>query len=32
MIGNGLLEIVLTDIQKVEPEEDWYIDPDRFSA
>jgi len=32
MIGNGLLEIVLTDIQKAELEEDWYINLDRLSA
>ncbi len=32
MIGNGLLEIVLTNIQKAELEEDWYINLDRLSA
>lgn len=32
MIGNGLLEVVLTDIQKNELCEDWYINLTRVSA
>jgi hypothetical protein len=32
MIGNGLLEVVLTDIQKNELSEDWYINLTRVSA
>ena len=32
MIGNGLLEIVLTDIEKNELTEDWYINLHRVSA
>ena len=32
MIGNGLLEIVLTDIDKSELSEDWYINLNRVSA
>ena len=32
MIGDGLLEIVLTDIQKNELNEDWYINLHRVSA
>ncbi|HHD79922.1 MAG TPA: hypothetical protein ENK98_09890 [Epsilonproteobacteria bacterium] len=32
MIGNGLLEIVLTDISKNELNDDWYINLSRVSA
>ena len=32
MIGDGLLEIVLTNIQKNELNEDWYINLHRVSA
>jgi len=32
MIGIGLLEIVLTDIEEPELEEDWYINLHRISA
>ena len=32
MIGNGLLEIVLTNIEKNELTEDWYINLHRVSA
>ena len=32
MIGKGLLEIVLTDIDKSELSEDWYINLNRVSA
>lgn len=32
MIGNSLLEVVLTDIQKSELCEDWYINLTRVSA
>jgi hypothetical protein len=32
MIGNGLLEIVLTDIDQSELNEDWYINLNRVSA
>jgi len=32
MIGNGLLEIVLTDLEKSELSEDWYINLNRISA
>ncbi len=32
MIGKGLMEVVLTDIQKTELEEDWYVNLNRVSA
>ncbi|MFT7879309.1 MAG: hypothetical protein ABXS91_02855 [Sulfurimonas sp.] len=32
MIGRGLLEVVLTDIQQNELSEDWYINLTRVSA
>ena len=32
MIGKGLLEVVLTDIQKNELREDWYINLTRVCA
>ena len=32
MVGSGLLEIVLTDIQHDELSEDWYINLTRVSA
>lgn len=32
MIGDGLLEIVLTDLEKSELNEDWYINLNRVSA
>ena len=32
MIANGLLEVVLTDINKKEMNEDWYINLIRVSA
>jgi hypothetical protein len=32
IIGNGLLEIVLTDLEKSELNEDWYINLNRISA
>ena len=32
MIANGLLEVVLTDIDKNEMNEDWYVNLTRISA
>jgi len=32
IIGNGLLEIVLTDLEKSELSQDWYVNLNRVSA